>query len=80
MLILKIELHSAVTGEIKTLATGKIVNSGAGMPTQGHYRVELRDAAGRVWKTGTVEDFPRKRLLAWDLVYRALEKLVGWRC
>jgi hypothetical protein len=77
MLIVKIELHSAVTGEIKTLATGKIVNTGAGTPTQGNYRIELRDAAGRLWKTGSVENFPRKRLLAWDLLYRALEKLLG---
>jgi hypothetical protein len=28
MLIVRIELHSAVTGEIKTVATGKIVNTG----------------------------------------------------
>jgi len=77
MLIVRIELHSAVTGEIKTLATGKIVNTGAGTPTRGHYRVELRDAAGRLWKSGTVENFPRKRLLAWDLLYRALENSLG---
>lgn len=79
MLIVKIELHSAVTGEIKTLAIGRIVNTGAGTPTRGHYRVELRDAAGRLWKSGSVENFPRKRLLAWDLLYWALKKLLGDR-
>jgi len=79
MLIVTIELHSAVTGEIKTLATGKIINTGAGTPTRGHYRVELRDAAGRLWKTGNVENFPRKPLLAWDLLFRALKKLIGDR-
>lgn len=79
MLIVRIELHSAVTGEIKTLATGKIVNTGTGSPTRGNYRIELRDAAGRVWKTGQIADFPRKRLLAWDLMYCALKKLVGSR-
>ena len=77
MLIVRIELHSAITGEIKTVATGKIVNTGAGTPTRGHYRVELRDAAGRLWRTGAVENFPRKRLLAWDLLHWALEKLLG---
>jgi len=79
MLIVKIELHSAVTGEIKTIATGKIVNTGTGTPTRGNYRVELRDALGRLWKTGSVEGFPRKRLLAWDLLARSLHSILGNR-
>ena len=79
MLVVKIELHSAVTGKITTLATGKIVNTGRGTPTRGDYVAVFRDANGRQWKTSTVEDFPRKRLLAWDLLYRALAKVVGAR-
>jgi hypothetical protein len=79
MLIVKIELHSAVTGQVTTIATGKIINTGSGSPTQGNYRVELQDAAGRKWKSGHIEGFPRKRLIAWDLLYRCLEKLVGKR-
>ena len=79
MLIVKIELHSAVTGRVTTIATGEIVNTGTGSPTQGNYRIELRDAAGRRWKKGHVEGFPRKRLLAWDLLYRALDEIVGNR-
>jgi hypothetical protein len=57
MLIVKIELHSAVTGEIKTVATGKIVNTGTGSPTQGNYRIELR---------------PRRRPALEDRPYRGL--------
>jgi hypothetical protein len=79
MLIIKIELHSAVTGQITTIAIGTIVNTGTGNPTLGNYRIELRDAASRVWKTGHIEGFPRKRLIAWDLLYRALKKLVESR-
>ncbi len=79
MLIVKIELHSAVTGKVKTIATGKIVNTGAGTSTQGNYRVELRDALSRPWKSGTVEGFPRRRLLAWDLLARALHNILGSR-
>lgn len=79
MLVVKIELHSAVTGEVKTIATGKIVNTGAGTPTRGDYRVELKDALGRPWKTGAVEGFPRKKLLAWDLLARALFSILGNR-
>ncbi len=79
MLVVRIELHSAVTGDIKTIATGEIVNTGTGSSTRGNYRIELRDAAGRRWKKGHIEGFPRRRLLAWDLLYRALEELVGNR-
>lgn len=79
MLVVKIELHSARTGEIKTLATGKIVNTGTGTPTQGNYRIELKDALGRSWRQGSIEGFPRKKLLAWDLLARALNKILGER-
>jgi hypothetical protein len=79
MLVIKIELHSAVTGRITTIATGTIANTGTGTRTSGDYRIELRDAAGRKWKSGSIAGFPRKRLLAWDLLYRALEELVGRR-
>ena len=79
MLVVKIELHSAVTGEVKTIATGTIVNTGAGTPNHGDYRVELRDAIGRRWRTGSVEGFPRKRLLAWDLLARALYNILKSR-
>jgi hypothetical protein len=59
------------------IATGTIANTGT--PTSGDYRIELCDAAGRKWKTGGIGGFPRRRLLAWDLLYRALRKLVGNR-
>ena len=77
MLVVKIELHSAVTGKVSTIATGKIINIGTGTTTQGNYRVELKDALGRIWRTGTVEHFPRKRFLAWDLLARALYSVLG---
>lgn len=79
MLVVKIELHSAVTGKVTTLATGKIINTGAGTPARGDYRVELKDALGRPWKSGAVKGFPRKRLLAWDLLARALFNVLGNR-
>lgn len=63
----------------RTLAVGYISNDGTGTHTVGNYRVNLRDAAGRKWKTGAITNFPRTRLLAWDLLYRCLAKLVGKR-
>jgi len=68
-----------IESRAKIIATGTIANTGTGTPTSGNYRVELRDATDRKWKSGTITGFPRKRLLAWDLLYRALEKVVGNR-
>jgi hypothetical protein len=63
----------------RTLATGTIANTATGSLSQGTYFADFRDAAGRPWRHGTVTGFPRKRLLAWDLLYRALKNLVGDR-
>jgi len=80
MLRVTIELVPlGIESRARVIATSTIVNTGTGTPASGDYRIELRDAAGRRWKSGHVEGFPRKRLLAWDLLYRALEKLVGNR-
>jgi hypothetical protein len=43
------------------------------------YTVTLEGADGRAWKEVGVRGFPRKRLLAWDLLYRALREAVGPR-
>lgn len=80
MLRITIELVPwGIESRAMIIATGTIVNTGSGTPNSGDYHIELRDAAGRKWKTGHIEGFPRKRLLAWDLLYRALTKLVGNR-
>jgi hypothetical protein len=80
MLRVTIELVPlGIESRARIIATGTIANTGTGTPTSGDYRVELRDAAGRRWRSGTITGFPRKRLLAWDLLYRALGKVVGNR-
>lgn len=80
MLVVRIELWPyGDSSRARTLAVGTITNTGTGSPTVGNYRVNLRDAAGRPWRNGSVEGFPRKRLLAWDLLYRALKNLLSDR-
>ena len=63
----------------RTIAVGTITNLGTGSPTSGNCFIDLRDAAGCRWKHCTLTGFPRKRLLSWDLLYRALKNLVGGR-
>ena len=80
MLRITIELVPlGMESRAKVIATGTIANTGTGTPTCGDYRIELRDAAGRKWICGHIEGFPRTRLLAWDLLYRALRERVGNR-
>lgn len=45
--------------------------------TQGTYRIELDDKSGRGWKQAIIRNFPRKRLLAWDLLQRCLNAALG---
>ena len=80
MLVVRIELWPGGCEDRKrTLATGTITNLGTGSKTRGNYFADLRDAAGRLWRHGTVTNFPRKRLLAWDLLHRVLRNLLGDR-
>jgi hypothetical protein len=80
VLVVKIELWpGGCEARKKTLATGTITNTATGSPTQGNYFVDLRDKAGRPWRHTTLLGFPRKRLLAWDLLYRALKNLLSDR-
>lgn len=66
----------------KTLHVMTIDNDGMGTPTFGDYNVWLSrrgQQINTVWKRGRVEGFPRKRLGAYDLLYRALRVIVGPR-
>jgi hypothetical protein len=63
----------------RILGTAKIANTGQGSETSGQYIFQLKDKGGRRWKTGYVNGFPRTRLLAWDLLYRALRSALSDR-
>lgn len=53
--------------------------------TLGSYVVKLFKSTAHgatkpgIWRKGRVEEFPRKRLGAYDLVFRALQKVLGER-
>lgn len=58
------------------IGTG-IIGLVSGTQARGNYATYFSTRDGkREWKRGEVYDFPRKRLLAWDLVYRALHNLL----
>ena len=65
------------------LGTAIIGNDATGTASTGNYNITLSKAGGgkenTVWKKGRVEGFKRKKKLAWDLLYLALENIVGDR-
>lgn len=78
MIIIRVELHSAITRQVTEIARMRICNVG-GTRTSGNYQVEtLRGRSpeqfnrGTVQRRGEVRDYPRLSLHVWNLVARAL--------
>lgn len=82
MIKVTVELISARTGLRSTLGTATIANNvhrtietGGSL---GDYSCVFRGKRRILWET-TIAKFPRKRLLAWDLLYRCLREVIGSR-
>ncbi|MCA6108120.1 hypothetical protein [Bradyrhizobium cenepequi] len=78
MIVVRVELHSAITGRITELARAHICNIG-GTATKGNYSVSTlrgrdKEAFDRrvVQRSGEVRDYPRLSVHVWHLVARAL--------
>lgn len=79
MIVVRVELHSAVTGRVSELARMHICNDGAGTATKGDYTAEtLRGRSKddldrrRVQRSGRVLNYPRLSIHVWHLVARSL--------
>lgn len=81
MLVLKLELHDAVSGKISTIASAIIFNNGTGDAERGNYNVHvarknrfsLEDIARSPLRKGRVDNYPRLSYNVWRLVIRALK-------
>jgi hypothetical protein len=85
LIVVRVELWSAITGNKTELARMHICNDGGGSLTKGNYDGEAfrgRDAdalsRGVVSKIGRVENYPRTSLHVWNLVSRML-KTMGYK-
>ena len=81
MIVVKVELHSAITGRISEIARMNICNVG-GTNTKGDYHCEtLRGrsteafARRSVQRTGGVKNYPRLAIHVWHLVARSLASM-----
>lgn len=80
MIYIKIELWPfGDKNKAKHLGEMLIANDATGSRTKGNYKAVLLNSRKKGFRTGTVEDFPRKRLNVFDLMYRALKSAVGDR-
>lgn len=83
MLLVKIELHSAITGQISDLGSMIIANDNTGDPEYGNYDVRMarpqQHLVAAIWRNperkGRVENYPRLELPVWELVRRSLDAL-----
>jgi len=79
MIIVKVELHSAVTGKVTELGRLHITNDGTGTETRGNYDVERMariTAKRQVLAHGRVTNWPRKSASIWRLLRRALDAVL----
>lgn len=82
MIVVTVELHSAVTGRKTLLGRAIVANDGTHLDgDRGNYNVAVgrkpdADDLGKVWRQparkGRVEDYPRLTYNVWRLVIRAL--------
>lgn len=82
MLVVRVELWpGGVEEAAEVIDIMQIINDGTGSYGQGNYDVRIikRDS-NDTWKEGKVKAFPRARFnTSWDLVYRALKSMIGYR-
>lgn len=73
MIVVKVELHSAITGEVRTIAKAEIANEGTGSKTVGNYTARFMGRRGTVNRIGHVTGHRRLALSVWSLIRKALE-------
>lgn len=83
MIVVKIELHSAITGRVTEIGRMHLSNDAVTTSVygtaRGSYDVELmrRGTTNKVQKRGRVENYPRQAYTVWELVRRALVATLG---
>lgn len=79
MIVVKIELHSAVTGKVSEIGRMVLSNDGGGSRTRGNYNIQVmrRGTTDKVQKHGFIANYPRLAYSVWELIRRALETTLG---
>lgn len=75
MILVKLELHSAITGKVTPLGTMVIANDGTGSRESGNYIAGLVSKDGRRGRQAKIAGHRRLSLSIWVLVAKALRAL-----
>lgn len=76
MIVVKVELHSAITGQITLLGKAIIANDGRGTCASGNYWMDLRGKNNVAMKDRVrIEKWPRQAKHVWALVARMLQEV-----
>jgi hypothetical protein len=77
VIVVRVELHSGVTGEVTELGRCEIVNDETGTIERGHYDVVVTSGDTPRTRRGRVEGYARKTRPVWALVRLALLAALG---
>lgn len=74
MIVVRVELHSAITKKVTEIGRAVIFNKGDGTERRGNYKTLTfrKGSTKSILRTGDVEDYPRMSKSVWCLVARAL--------
>lgn len=83
MIVVRVELHSAITHRVTEIARMAICNDGTSVSeTKGNYRAQTFRGRSKVdldrnvvSKSGELQNYPRKALHVWNLVARMLKTM-----
>lgn len=75
MIVVKIELHSAITSKVSELGRLEIYNDGTGTKQRGNYGVRKIGKRGRLLGAARVENHARLSRSIFNLIRKALEAL-----
>ena len=77
MIVIKVELHSAITKKVSLIGKAIICNDGSGSISSGNYNAKFWSKRPNiVWREGKVENFPRKSLNVWYLLSKCLTNIL----
>lgn len=68
MIVINVELHSAITGEVSRLGKAVICNDGTGSMTRGNYKMKLYGKTDSLMRECALTNWPRKAKHVWQLI------------
>ena len=78
MIVVKIELHSAITGKVSEIGRMVVSNDGTGTKQKCNYTARVcrkgsEDFLKNPTRSGKIVDYPRQSYTVWKLIHKALK-------